>query len=87
LTVAAAVIGLVLRDILADLIAMILLFALALYILIGLVTAVAFVTFGISQVLPPAATVTAGARILVFPGAAALWPYVLTRWLTSRSSR
>jgi hypothetical protein len=24
---------------------------------------------------------TAGARILIFPGAAALWPYVLLRWL------
>jgi len=26
-----------------------------------------------------------GARIVLFPGAAALWPYVLIRWL--RSSR
>jgi hypothetical protein len=27
---------------------------------------------------------TIGARILVLPGAAALWPYVLVRWLKSR---
>jgi hypothetical protein len=27
---------------------------------------------------------TLGARILVLPGAAALWPYVLVRWLASR---
>jgi hypothetical protein len=27
--------------------------------------------------------VTLGARIMLFPGAAALWPYVLIRWLKS----
>jgi hypothetical protein len=29
---------------------------------------------------------TAGARLLLIPGAAALWPYVLARWLKARSS-
>jgi hypothetical protein len=66
---------------------MILLYAIALYVLVGLVTAVAFVIFGITQVLPHSATVTTGARILMLPGAAALWPYVLFRWLKSRSAR
>jgi hypothetical protein len=65
---------------------MILLYALALYALIGLATAVAFVTVGVNQVLPPAATVTPGARILLLPGAAVLWPYVLARWLKSPSA-
>jgi hypothetical protein len=65
---------------------MILLYGLALYVLLGIVTAVAFVIFGVSQVLPPAATVTVGARILLLPGAAALWPYVLLRWLKSRGA-
>jgi hypothetical protein len=59
-----------------------LLYALGLYVLLGLVTAVAFVSFGVTQVLPYSMTI--GARILVLPGAAALWPYVLVRWLRSR---
>ena len=59
------------------------LYGLALYALLGIVTAVVFVIFGVSQVLPHSATVTVGARILLLPGAAALWPYVLIRWLKS----
>jgi hypothetical protein len=53
--------------------------ALALYVAIGLLTAVAFVAFGVTRVQP--ASVSLGARILILPGAAALWPYVLMRWL------
>ena len=64
---------------------MILLYALVLYALIGLVTAVAFVSIGLPQVLPHW-TATLGARILFIPGAAVLWPYVLKRWLQARSS-
>ena len=52
---------------------------LALYALLGLVTAVAFVVFGVTRVQP--AGVSVGARILILPGAAALWPYVLLRWI------
>jgi len=63
---------------------MILLYALALYVLIGLVTAVAFVSFGLPQVLPHSMTASLGARILFIPGATALWPYVLKRWLQAR---
>ena len=65
---------------------MILLYGLALYAFLGIVTGVAFVTFGVSQVLPHAATMTAGARILLLPGAAALWPYVLVRWRKARDA-
>ena len=68
-------------------IATILLYGLALYALIGIVTAVLFVSFGVARVLPHAPTVTTGARILFLPGAAALWPYVLVRWLNSRGAR
>jgi hypothetical protein len=53
--------------------------ALAVYAGIGAVAALAFVTFGVTRVQP--ATVSFGARILILPGAAALWPYVLVRWL------
>jgi hypothetical protein len=53
--------------------------ALALYAAVGLVTALAFVTVGVMRVQP--ANVSLGTRILLIPGAAALWPYVLVRWL------
>ena len=59
---------------------MILLDLLALYAVVGAVTALAFVTFGISRVLPAGTPVTVGARVLLWPGAALLWPYVLIRW-------
>ena len=58
---------------------MIVVYALALYGALGVVVAIAFVTFGVTRVLP--VPFTTGARILIFPGAAALWPYVLVRWL------
>ena len=54
------------------------------YAAAGLVTALAFVTFGVTRVLPHPAPVTVPARILLIPAAAALWPYVLARWLRSR---
>ena len=61
--------------------------ALALYGAIGVVTAVAFVAFGITRVLPEPAPISLGARILILPGAAALWPYVLARWIKARGAR
>ena len=54
---------------------------LALYAAAGAVTALAFVTFGVTRVQPE--PVSIGARILLFPGAAALWPCVLMRWRKS----
>ena len=56
--------------------------ALASYAAIGLLTALAFVMVGITRV--QSASVSLGARILILPGAAALWPYVLFRWLRAR---
>ena len=53
--------------------------ALALYAAVGVATALAFVSFGVTRVQP--VSVSLGARILILPGAAALWPYVLVRWL------
>lgn len=53
--------------------------AFALYAAIGILTALAFVTVGVTRVQP--AGVSLGARVLILPGAAALWPYVLIRWL------
>jgi hypothetical protein len=61
-----------------------LLYALSLYAAVGAVTAVAFVLFGVTRV--QGAAVSPGARILLLPGATALWPYVLIRWITARSA-
>jgi hypothetical protein len=58
--------------------------ALALYAAVGAVTAVAFAAFGVTRVQP--APMSLGARLLILPGAAALWPYVLMRWLRARGN-
>jgi hypothetical protein len=62
---------------------MIVLLALALYAAMGVAIAAAFLVFGVTRVLPDPVPVTLGARIMLFPGTAALWPYVLIRWLKS----
>lgn len=64
---------------------MVLLDLLAFYVVVGAVTAFAFVTFGIARVLPPGTPVTLGARLLLLPGAALMWPYVLLRWVKART--
>ena len=62
---------------------MIVLQAVALYAVAGIAIAASFLAFGITRVLSTRGTVTLGARIVLFPGAVALWPYVLVRWLRS----
>jgi hypothetical protein len=59
---------------------MLFLAAVGLYALAGLLVALAFVTRGVTRVLPHPAPVTVGARFLLIPAAAAFWPYVLYRW-------
>jgi hypothetical protein len=63
---------------------MVLLELLALYALIGGVTALGFISFGLAAVLPPHTPVTLGARLLFLPAAVALWPLVIGRWLRPR---
>jgi hypothetical protein len=53
----------------------------ALYVAVGLVVAVAFVSYGASRALPEPIPLSLGARILIFPGSTLLWPVVLRRWL------
>jgi hypothetical protein len=60
---------------------------LAIYAIAGLAIAIAFVSVGISQVLHPPMPATLGARILLMPGAVALWPYILLRWRKARAAR
>jgi len=51
---------------------------LLIYAVVGILTAVAFAFFGASRVVQ--ASFTPGARVLLIPGAFALWPYILFRW-------
>ena len=60
---------------------MTLLLLLIAYAACGFLAAVAFVTVGVTQVLPQPAPVSIGARLMLLPGAFALWPLVLLRWL------
>jgi hypothetical protein len=55
------------------------------YAAIGLIVALAFVAVGVTTV--QSAPVTLGARALLLPAAAALWPLVLSRWFQSRRLR
>jgi hypothetical protein len=59
--------------------------SLVLYVAVGLVIGLAFVLVGVTRVQP--AAITVGARILLLPGATALWPCVLRRWLKSSSEK
>lgn len=64
-------------------IATILLTGFAAYVVAGIAIAAVFVVGAASRALPEPAPVTLGARLLMAPGAIALWPVVLRRWLTS----
>jgi hypothetical protein len=65
-----------------DLIAIILLSGLVIYVAVGLVAGLALVLFGVTTV--QSAPVTVGARILLLPGATALWPLVVSDWFKQR---
>jgi hypothetical protein len=58
---------------------------LAVYGLAGAVFAAAFVLFGIHRVDPVAEHSPIGFRIIVMPGVAALWPFLLARWFKALS--
>jgi len=59
---------------------------LAAYGLAGGVFVAAFVIFGIHRVDPVAEHAPVGFRLIVMPGAAALWPLLLARWIRSKRS-
>ena len=51
------------------------------YLLVGVLFAIPFVTRGVGRIDPDAREGTVGFRLLILPGAAALWPLLLGRWL------
>ena len=54
--------------------------ALATYLLCGLAFAIAFVVAGAGKIDPHAEHGSWGFRLLILPGAAALWPLLACRW-------
>ena len=59
-----------------------LLIILGIYLLCGLVFAVPFVVVGVKRIDPHALHGSWGFRLLIFPGAMALWPLLLRRWIS-----
>ncbi len=58
----------------------------AAYAVVGFLFAVVFVTIGVARIDDAARSPTFGFRLLIFPGAAALWPVLLMRWLGVRKA-
>ena len=56
--------------------------ALYLYGIAGLVFAIVFVITGVKRIDSQAIGSGVGFRVLIFPGAAALWPLLLRRWIS-----
>ncbi len=52
-----------------------------LYLALGVVFAVAFSMRGAAMIDPGARNPTLGFRFMIVPGVAALWPYLLYRWV------
>lgn len=57
-----------------------LLIVLGFYFAFGLFFALAFVLKGVRVIDPAAHSATFGFRVLIFPGAVALWPILAKRW-------
>lgn len=56
------------------------------YAAVGCVVAVAFAARGIQRVDPGAAHAPIGFRLIILPGAAALWPWALAKWARAQST-
>jgi len=54
---------------------------LAIYATLGILFAIAFVTEGITHIDSEAKGSGWGFRAIIFPGVAAFWPLLLSRWL------
>jgi len=57
------------------------------YAAIGLVFAIAFVWRGAGAVDPVARQGTRSFKLLIIPGCAAFWPWLLLRWIRGQSPR
>lgn len=55
------------------------------YLVLGLAFALAFLTRGVAAIDPAARGMPRLARLLIVPGAAALWPLLLWKWFQQKS--
>ena len=55
-----------------------------LYFAVGALVALAFLIFGAARLDASARGAGFFFRLAVFPGCAALWPYIVLRWLSGR---
>lgn len=53
------------------------------YAAVGLLFGLAFVTIGVARLDPAARGTSVGFRLLILPGSAALWPFLLLKWLSA----
>lgn len=53
----------------------------SLYLLAGVIVAVLYVWRGVTLVDPAARATTWPFRLIIIPGCAALWPFVLMQWI------
>lgn len=51
------------------------------YLLLGFLFAIVFVIFGIGKIDDSVNGSTIGFRLVVIPGTAIFWPYLLVRWI------
>lgn len=58
--------------------------AAAAYAGVGLAVGLAFIVAGARRVMPHQPPISWGARALLLPGAALLWPYILIRWVRTQ---
>ena len=55
--------------------------AAGIYLLVGFMVAVPFAFLGAKKIDPSAAAGTWGFKVLIIPGTAVFWPYLLMRWV------
>ena len=53
----------------------------ATYLFIGIAFAVPFIIWGVGRIDPAAREATVGFRLIILPGAIALWPLLMFRWI------
>jgi hypothetical protein len=61
--------------------AMLLVLILGVYVALGFLFGIAFITVGVQRVDPVARRTGIGFRLLILPGVAAFWPLLARRWI------
>jgi len=65
-------------------IAILFVYALYAYTVLGVAFALAFVTVGVKRIDSQAIGSSVGFRVLIFPGSVAFWPLLLRRWVSGK---